>query len=246
MDEVEIDLMQYIRILKKRIWLLVLLPLLFGLISYVVSAYFITEIYEADSTIYVVTNRSVAENNASMGITNADVMNDLRLGDLLVDDVRVLMKQRTLLTEVINSLGYQEQLTPQALAKMIDVNIEQNSRVLRVKLKNSDPKLAVILVDRVTSVLQKEVGELIPLRNIHILDKGQLPTSPISPRVPMNVAIALILGLLVAVGISLLLEYLDNTLKTVEDVEKYLNLPVLAVVPLIEEQKTQAVRSVKK
>ena len=83
---------------------------------------------------------------------------------------------------------------------------------------------------------QSETGVSARLRglrtsNIRIVDRADIPISPSSPKKLRNILLALFLGLFGGVGLALLMEYLDNSVKSVEDVERYSGLPTLGVVP---------------
>jgi len=82
----------------------------------------------------------------------------------------------------------------------------------------------------------KEAGVSAGLKasNIRIVDPAEPPQKPARPRVPLNLALAVILGLGLGVGAAFLQEYLDNTLKTSEDVERFLRVPALALIPSVE------------
>jgi capsular polysaccharide biosynthesis protein len=237
LEEVEIDLLEYMNIVKRRLWIVITLPLFFALVSGLITIFYLPEIFEADSTIYVISNRNGLQDNLSLSASQSDVMSDLRLSDILANDYRELIQRRVVLDEVIDSLGYREVISPAQLSNMITVDLKRNTRIMQIKVKNEDPQIAAILADRVTQVLAEIVSEKFELENITIIDDAVIPTTPISPRFNLNVAIALVLGLMIALGLAFLLEYLDNTLKTGDDVEKYLKLPVLAVVPLVEEKE---------
>jgi capsular polysaccharide biosynthesis protein len=237
LEEVEIDLMEYINIVKRRLWIVITLPLFFALVSALVTIFYLPEIFEADSTIYVISNRNGSQDNMGISASQSDVMSDLRLSDILANDYRELIQRRVVLDEVIDSLGYREVISPAQLSNMITVDLKRNTRIMQIKVKNEDPQIAAILADRVTQVLAEIVSEKFELENITIIDDAITPNRPISPRFNLNVAIALVLGLMIALGLAFLLEYLDNTLKTGDDVEKYLKLPVLAVVPFVEEKE---------
>jgi capsular polysaccharide biosynthesis protein len=71
--------------------------------------------------------------------------------------------------------------------------------------------------------------------NVKVVDKAKVPSSPVKPRPLMNIAIAGVLGIMVGLGIIFLIEYLDNTIKTPDDVQKYLGLPVLGSIPNFED-----------
>jgi capsular polysaccharide biosynthesis protein len=237
LEEVEIDLMEYIHIIKRRLWVVIALPLLFALISALVTKFYLPEIFEADSTVFVISNRNASKDNPSVATNQSDVMSDLRLSDILANDYRELVQRRVVLEEVIESLGFSNVITPAKLSSLISVDLKRNTRIMQIKVKNEDPQIAATLADRVTQVLAEIISERLELENITIIDEAVVPTRPISPRMNLNVAIAFVLGLMVALGLAFLLEYLDNTLKTADDVEKYLKLPVLASVPLLDSKE---------
>ncbi|HEY0715395.1 MAG TPA: polysaccharide biosynthesis tyrosine autokinase [Polyangia bacterium] len=70
--------------------------------------------------------------------------------------------------------------------------------------------------------------------NVRLLDKAQVPKSPVAPNVPRAISIALAAALLLSVGLAMLLEALDNTVKTQEDVESFVGMTFLGIVPRME------------
>ena len=78
--------------------------------------------------------------------------------------------------------------------------------------------------------------ELVPNGNVRVIEAVQLPENPVAPNKTMNVAIAFLLGLMVSVGLVFLIEYLDNTFKNKENLERELNIPVIGVIPLVDEE----------
>jgi len=70
--------------------------------------------------------------------------------------------------------------------------------------------------------------------NIRIVDPAVPPVSPVKPRILVNLVLALILGLSGGIGVAFVQEHLDNTLKTSEEVEQFLQLPALALIPAFE------------
>ena len=75
-----------------------------------------------------------------------------------------------------------------------------------------------------------------PNGNVRVIEAVQLPENPVAPNKTMNVAIAFLLGLMVSVGLVFLIEYLDNTFKNKENLERELDIPVLGVIPLVDEE----------
>ena len=73
--------------------------------------------------------------------------------------------------------------------------------------------------------------------NIQVVDKAEMPTSPFKPNIPRNVLLAAVVGLLLGVGLAFFFEFLDNTIKTPEDVEQMIRLPSFGMVPEISYEK---------
>lgn len=73
--------------------------------------------------------------------------------------------------------------------------------------------------------------------NIQVVDQAEVPASPFKPNIPRNVLLAAVVGLLLGVGLAFFFEFLDNTIKTPEDVEQMIRLPSFGMVPEISYEK---------
>jgi polysaccharide biosynthesis transport protein len=78
--------------------------------------------------------------------------------------------------------------------------------------------------------------------NIRVLDKAQVPLGAIRPNKGLNFLIGILCGVILGVGLAFFLEYLDNTVKTTEDVESYLKLHILSIIPKVSDESSYAVR----
>ena len=114
----------------------------------------------------------------------------------------------------------------------ISVSSEQNSQVVKVTVQDPNPQMAADIANTIAEVFQKEIVNFMNIDNINILAKAELGEnpSPVKPQPLLNIAIALVVGLMAGVGLAFLLEYLDNTIKDEQDIEKELGLPVLGVI----------------
>jgi polysaccharide biosynthesis transport protein len=79
--------------------------------------------------------------------------------------------------------------------------------------------------------ISEQITNKMPNESIEVHDVPQIPDSPVSPNVPLNLVLGAVVGLIFGVGIAFFLEYLDTSVKSLEDVERYLQVPVLAVIP---------------
>jgi capsular polysaccharide biosynthesis protein len=218
----EMELKEYLSIIMKRIWLIIFLPVIVAAISAYVSFYVMDPIYEANTTLYIINKSS------SPGLTIA--YNDLLVGQQLVNDYKEIVKSRKITSKVIEELNLTG-WSPSRLARKINVSAKNNTRVIEIVVSDSNPQLAKDIADKVAEVFKREAVNLMKVENVNIVDTAQLPENPVKPRHRMNIAVSFLIGLLAAIGIVFLVEYFDDTIKTADDVEKYLGLTVLGTIP---------------
>ena len=113
----------------------------------------------------------------------------------------------------------------------LNVTPSADTQILDLSYKGGNPKDVLRVTEAITSEFISESKELIPNGNVQVIQKAQLPEHPVSPNKKLNILIAFVLGLMVGIGVVLLLEYLDNTFKSREDLEKTLELPIIGTIP---------------
>lgn len=218
--EQELDIRQIFGIIRKRLPWLIILPLVAAIISGAVSFFVIPPTYEASTTLLV----GRAAEQGQMGYQ------DLMLNKQLVSTYSELARSRSVAESVIKALRLD--ITTTEMAKMTSVTSVKDTEIIAVKVKNADPVLAKALANQVAiSFIDKVVGYS-NIDNVMVVDEAIEPEFPVSPNKKMNIAIAGVLGIMTALGLIFLLEFLDNTIKTTADVEELLGLSVLATMPL--------------
>ena len=160
-----------------------------------------------------------------------------------IETYNVIMKSPYILDQVIEELDLET--TPTGLNGLVNVAQEGESQVIRITVNHEDPAQAVLITNEIAKVFQREISQLMRIDNISILSPAELAENPapIKPQPLLNMAIALVVGLMAGVGIAFLLEYLDNTIKTEQDVEKILGLPILGAITIISEEEGKVVES---
>lgn len=222
------EIKEYILIIRKRLILIISITLISTLIAGILSFYILPPIYKATVTLFA--GRS---NNDSSNDNIQALYSDVLLGQQLVKDYREIAVSRTVLEKVIKELNLK--MTTEELGNMVSVQLKNDTRILMINIESKDPKFAATVANKLAEVFIEAVQRIMKIENVQIVDKAVIPDKPEKPKKLLNIAVAFVLGLMVGVGISFFIEYLDNTIKTPDDVEKYLQLPVLAVIQDMHE-----------
>lgn len=215
---------QYFQIVAKRLWIVVLIPIFTGLAMYFISFYLLVPVFESNTTLYV-TNRKT-------DLQPILTYNDILAGQYLVKDYREIIKSRLVTGAVISELKLSN-FTSERLASMIAVSSKNETRVIEIKVQDRDPVRARDIADKLGEVFKCKVIELMKVENISIIDRAEIASNPIRPNHALNISIAVLIALTAATGIVFFIEYLDDTIKTSEDVDKYLGITVLGTIPVL-------------
>ncbi len=225
--EETISLQELFSTLKKRLGLIIGITIAAAVIAAIVSYFFLTPIHQASTQILV--NQQKTEQQA---FDSQDIQTNLQL----INTYNVIIKSPVILSQVIEQLDLD--ITPVALNAQLTVNSEQNSQVVNVTVQDPEAHKAVDIANTTAEVFQKEIVNLMKVDNVNILSPAVYAENPkpVKPNKELNVAIAAVIGLMIGVGIAFLLEYLDTTVKTEQDIEELLGLPVLGLVSPISDK----------
>ncbi|WP_458411738.1 YveK family protein [Schinkia sp. CFF1] len=224
----EISLLEIFQTLKKRLWLIVSITAVAAVASAIISFFVLTPIYQSSTQILV--NQAKTEQN----VYN---VSDIQTNIQLINTYNVIIKSPAILDKVKEELKLDRSV--EQLNNQITVASEKESQVVKITVQDPDPKTAEQIANTTATVFQREIAKIMNVDNVSILakaDAGEHP-APIKPQPILNVAIAMVVGLMLGVGIAFLLEYLDKTIKTEQDIEKILELPVLGTVTIIDGEK---------
>ncbi|HLF71099.1 MAG TPA: polysaccharide biosynthesis tyrosine autokinase [Dehalococcoidia bacterium] len=205
--------------LRRRGWLLVLACILAGGSAYYFSMQ-MTPIYRATTTILV-------NQTQSQGVIQ---YNDILTSERLTSTYAELAKRRPILTEVARRLSLPT--TEAELAAQINVSPVRNTQLLRIAVEDSNPARAADIANTTAQAFIDENSAQLGNRpgSVSIAERAAVPAVPVKPNVRLNTALAAFLGLLIGGMIGLLIDYLDNTVKTSRDVEALTGLPTLGTV----------------
>lgn len=231
--EETISLQELFKTLKKRMGLIALITIIAITISGVVSFLVLTPIYQSSTQILV--NQTKQE---TTGANAQDIQTDLQL----INTYKVIIESSVILSKVIEDLDLD--MSVGALNSQVTVGNVQNSQVVTIGVSDPDPAAAVEIVNTITTVFQEEIQEMMNVDNVKIIAPAELSEnpSPVKPDPKLNMAIAAVIGLMLGVGVAFLLEYLDTTIKTEQDIEELLGLPVIGLISPIPDKDIEKMK----
>ena len=222
-DEIEIDLLELFYALRHRWWAILLALVIGAGAAGVYTKKLIAPHYQSTSMVYVLSKETTLASLA-----------DLQIGSQLTKDYSVIIKSRPVLQEVIDKQNLD--LTTDELGEMITIDNPKDTRILSITVEDIEPMRAKAIVDEVTKSASNYIGDIMEMVPPKVIEDGVVAVEPGSPSVKKNAAVGG-LGLAVLVcGLICLKTVLDDTIKSEEDIEKYLGLSVLAVIPDTEKK----------
>ena len=219
--EETIDLREYFQIIKKRFWIIALLAVIAMVASGLISFFVLSPVYEAKTTLIVNTDK----NPESTTLTG----DQLNVTQKLAVTYGEIIKSRTVLDEVNDTLKLD--MSYGELAGKVSVAPLKDTQIISVTVQDTNARRATDIANTIPKVFTKEAKRITKANSVEVIDQAMQPTAPIKPNKVMNIAIAGVLGVMIGLFVIFLLEYLDNKIKTPQDIEKHLGLPLLGVIP---------------
>ena len=207
--------------LKKHIAMIVIVTTIFSTCGFVVAKFIISPIYESDATM-VVTAGQTAQ-------TNVITYDQLNTAQQLVNTCAVVLKSDTVLDQVIQDLNLN--VSSKVLAKKVSVSGVNQTEVLDISVKYSDPKIAAIIANDITKIAPDILVKTVKASSVEIVSPAKENNTPVSPKIPLITSIAFLIGFIISGAIATIIEMMDNTFSTEEDLKNILGITVLGVIP---------------
>lgn len=225
-SSIEIDVLSLFISLWSKKFRIIFISLIFAIAAFFGSVFLINPKYTATTRVYVVNQNN--QNNQS-NIT----AQDLQAGTYLVSDYKEIITSHEVITDVIvkNNLN----MSINDLTKSLSVSIPSDTRVISISVTDTEPKKATKLANSIRKVAAEKIKEVTKVQDVTTLEKAEVPESPSSPNIKRNTLIGFVLGGFVAVISILLVELLDDRVKSSDDVEDVLGMTLLGVVPDVDK-----------
>lgn len=220
--EETIDLRELFKIIKRKIWMIVLIGLIFGIVSGVVSVFFITPMYQSSTTLIVNKENS----NSETQLSNSD---DINYVQKLAYTYSEIITSRSVIGKTISQLGLD--ISYKKLASCVTVTNITNTQIIKVDVLYKDPKTAREICDTIPAVFDKEIQRIMKVSGVEVIDKAIVSSSPVKPNKIKNVILASAFGVLLGICIAIVQSLMDTKIKTSSDIKEHLDIPVLGIIP---------------
>ena len=225
-DEIEIDLLEVFSILLSKLWLILSAGLFMALVCFAVSKFLLTPTYESTTKIYILNKTD----NSSV------TYSDVQMGTQLTKDYAELINSRYVLEEVIQKLSLPREY--KELLKKVSVTTPSDTRIVSITVTDTDPVQAMNIANCIREAASDHIQNVMDIEAVNVVETANMPTEKAGPSVMKWTLIGGMLGVLILCAIILVQYLLDDTIKSSEDVEKYLGLSTLALIPVSEDAST--------
>ena len=233
-EETEIDLVELFWVLWRKLPLMIAVGLFTALLAFGGSKFLMTPTYQSVTKIYVLNK----QDNSNTNVTYSD----LQAGTQLVKDYSELIKSRFVLEAVIEQLGLP--LSYEKLSRKVTVSTPADTRVISIAVTNSNPVMAMKIANAIRETASTHICNVMDIEAVNIVETANVPTHKASPSVGKNTMLGGMLGILMVAAIVILSHLMNDTIQTEEDVEKYLGISTLAMIPLNEAESRKKTFSI--
>lgn len=231
-DIEKIDIKRMIEIVLDRIVSIVVITLVFGLLSFALSKYFLTPKYESSITMYVNNRRNITESDV---VETRILSGDITASQMLVPTYIEMIKSDNVLREVSDQVEdrTKKKFSAGKIRAMMTAEAVTETEIIKVSIQATDPGIAREIADTIARVAPKKIQKFIELSKVQIIDEAKISSTPVSPNIRMNTIIGALLGFVLSISFILLKELFDVRVKSVDDLVSRFDYPVLGTIPEI-------------
>lgn len=227
MEEINIkDLLMYF---VKKIPIILIVSIAFMMLGLIYSLMFKKPLYYGDVTLILVQENNNYNQNSAL------TQSDIALSQKLVTTYSEIIKSKRVLNKVIKELKLDYTFTE--LAGKITVSSVKDTEIIKIAVSDTDNEEAAKIANKIASVFEKEITDIYNLENVSVIDEAIVQNEPYNINTIKDIVIFFVIGSVLAVGVFFVIYYFDTSIKSVEEVEKELGVPVIGTIPLSRKGK---------
>lgn len=215
-------LLELIQLLRKHLKIVVFLPIACALAMAAVSVLVMGSTYTAQTDMYVLAS---SENQVGSALSS-----DLSASQMLTNDVATLLSSDRVMSDAAHRLGLDD-----LEGYDITVGSESTTRVITLSVTGSDAQGTANVANALAESVSRVAQEVMNVESVNVIDEAPVPTAPSGPNRPLYIVVAFMAGLFLAVAIVVLLDMVDTRVRSAEQVEELIGVPVIGRIPQMKK-----------
>ena len=230
-DEMEIDLAELFRVLLRKWWLIAVTALLATAIAIGITKFAITPKYQSQAMIYILTKT-----------TSVTSMVDLQIGEAITGDFEIIATSKPVIDAAIEEIKRTENVTftRKDIKEMLTITNEDDTRILMIRAIHENPEYACWVANAIADATSERMAEIMKSDPPTTVERAEVENVPVSPSLLKNAVIGFMLGAIAICGLLLVQFIMDDTIKTEDDIERYLGESTLVMIPNIKSKRDKA------
>lgn len=230
-DNEQLDIKRMVEVVLDRIVTIAVITLVFGLVFFAVSKYFVTPKYESSITMYV-NNKSDSINDVGATKTLAS---DITASKQLVPTYIEMIKSNSVLEEVSNLVEEKthQKYSEKKIRSMMIAEAVSNTEIIKVSIKTEDAAIARDIANAIAAVAEEKIPKFVQPSQVNIIDHAEASNSPVSPNIRNSIILGVLLGFVLSISVIVLREIFDVRVKSTDDLVGRFSYPVLGAIPEI-------------
>lgn len=212
-------LLELLTLLRKHLKLVIMLPIVCTVAMGLASVLMMNDTYTATTDMYVLASSEGSNSSSALS-------SDLSASQMLTNDVATLLQSDRVMSDAADQLGL-----PNLRGYDITVTSESTTRVITLQVTSSDAQGSANVANALADCVSNVAQEVMNVESVNVIDEAPTPEAPSGPNRMLYVAVAAMAGLFAAVAIVVLMDVIDTRVRSAEDVEELLELPVIGRIP---------------
>lgn len=212
-------LLELLTLLRKHLKLVIMLPIVCMVAMGLASVLMMNDTYTATTDMYVLASSEGSNSSSALS-------SDLSASQMLTNDVATLLQSDRVMSDAADQLGL-----PNLRGYNITVTSESTTRVITLQVTSSDAQGSANVANALADCVSNVAQEVMNVESVNVIDEAPTPEQPSGPNRMLYVAVAAMAGLFAAVAIVVLMDVIDTRVRSAEDVEELLELPVIGRIP---------------
>ncbi len=207
--------------------LIIISMVIFGLAGFFIAEFMLDKQYEATAQIYIVGRQ----------VDSSGEYTDAHAYPILANDYKTLLTGKSVVEKVIAELGISIEA-----ARLVDkavITVVPESRILSITVTDKNPYNAKIIADVWADIASESICSIMEVEAANIFEYGSASDKAVNSKVALYIILGMLLGAVIEIGIVVILYLMNDTIKNQEDVDTYLGLDTLALIPSVQEGRNR-------